>query len=28
MMKKTNDSYCVVFEGERITERYYRDKSG
>jgi hypothetical protein len=27
-MKKTNDSYCVVFEGDRITERYYRDQSG
>jgi hypothetical protein len=27
-MKKTNDSYCVVFRGERILERYYRDKSG
>lgn len=27
-MKKTNDSYCVVFQGQRTTERYYRDKSG
>jgi hypothetical protein len=27
-MKKTNDSYCVVFQGDRIVERYYRDKSG
>jgi hypothetical protein len=26
-MKKTNDSYCVVFQGDRIAERYYRDKS-
>jgi hypothetical protein len=27
-MKKTNDSYCVVFEGKRTTERYYRDRDG
>jgi hypothetical protein len=27
-MKKTNDSYCVVLHGERIVERYYRDKTG
>ncbi len=27
-MKMTNDSYCVVFEGKRLTERYYRDKAG
>jgi len=27
-MKMTNDSYCVVFEGRRITERYYRDRTG
>jgi len=27
-MKKTNGSYCVVFQGKRTTERYYRDKSG
>ncbi len=27
-MRKTNDSYCVVFQGKRITERYYRDKHG
>ena len=27
-MKKTNDSYCVVFKRDRILERYYRDKSG
>jgi hypothetical protein len=27
-MKKTNDSYCVVFEGKKIVERYYRDNSG
>ena len=27
-MRKTNDSYCVVFQGDRIVERYYRDKSG
>lgn len=27
-MKKTNDSYCVVFKRDRIVERYYRDKSG
>lgn len=27
-MKKTNDSYCIVFRGKRITERYYRDRQG
>ena len=27
-MKKTNDSYCVVFHGKRVTERYYRDEDG
>jgi hypothetical protein len=27
-MKKTSDSHCVVFEGDPIDERYYRDKSG
>ena len=27
-MKMTNDSYCVVFQGKRTTERYYRDKTG
>jgi hypothetical protein len=27
-MKKTNDGYSVVFQGDRIIERYNRDKSG
>jgi|GEM_PF-522103 len=27
-MKMTNDSYCVVFQGKRTTERYYRDSTG
>ncbi len=27
-MRKTNDSYCVVFDGKRMQERYYRDKDG
>jgi hypothetical protein len=27
-MKKTNDTYCIVFNGTNITERYYRDKDG
>ncbi len=27
-MKMTNDTYCVVFQGKRTTERYYRDKDG
>ena len=27
-MKKTNDTYCIVFDGERTHERYYRDKDG
>lgn len=27
-MKMTNDSYCVLFEGKRTTERYYRDETG
>ena len=27
-MKKTNDSYCITFNGERTTERYYRDAYG
>lgn len=27
-MKMTNDTYCVVFRGKRVTERYYRDKAG
>lgn len=25
-MKKTNDTYCIVFEGRSTHERYYRDK--
>jgi hypothetical protein len=24
----TNDSYCIVFQGKRTTERYYRDEAG
>lgn len=28
MVRKTNDSYCVVFRGRTTTERYYRDRSG
>lgn len=28
MMRKTNDSYCVVLRGRRTTERYYRDQAG
>lgn len=24
----TNDTYCVTFKGERVTERYYRDRHG
>ncbi len=27
-MKMTNDTYCVVFQGKRTTERYYRDQTG
>ena len=27
-MKKTNETYCIVFKGKNITERYYRDKDG
>jgi hypothetical protein len=27
-LKKTNDTYCVVFRGKTITERYYRDEEG
>jgi hypothetical protein len=27
-MEKTNDIYCVVFQGRRMTERYYRDQAG
>ncbi len=27
-MRKTNDTYCVVFEGRRTRERYYRDQKG
>ena len=27
-MKMTNDTYCVTFTGERVTERYYRDRHG
>ena len=28
MMKKTNDTYCVVLQGKRTVERYYRDADG
>ena len=27
-MKLTNDTYCVAFSGQRISERYYRDQAG
>ena len=27
-MKMTNDTYCVVLEGRRTRERYYRDPDG
>lgn len=27
-MKMTNDTYCVVLQGEGIRERYYRDARG
>ncbi len=27
-MKKTNDTYCITFNGKRTTERYYRDANG
>lgn len=27
-MKKTNDAYCIVFQGKRVRERYYRDADG
>lgn len=27
-MRKTNDSFCVVFQGTRVVERYYRDEEG
>lgn len=27
-MKMTNDTYCVVFRGKGIQERYYRDARG
>jgi hypothetical protein len=28
MVKKTNDTYCVVLRGQRMEERYYRDRDG
>jgi hypothetical protein len=28
MMKMTNDTYCVVLRGKKMSERYYRDQSG
>jgi len=28
LMKMTNDTYCVLLQGRRIAERYYRDKDG
>jgi hypothetical protein len=27
-VKMTNDTYCVVFRGKGITERYHRDGKG
>ena len=27
-MKKTNDTYSILFETNRTTERYYRDGTG
>ncbi len=27
-MKMTNDTYCVVLQGKRTAERYYRDTIG
>jgi hypothetical protein len=27
-MRMTNDTYCIVFNGKRIHERYYRDDTG
>jgi len=27
-VKKTNDTYCIVFRGKSVTERYYRDQDG
>lgn len=27
-MRKTNDTYCIVVRGARLTERYYRDRDG
>ncbi len=27
-MKKSNDTYSVLFQGRRSTERYYRDSRG
>ena len=27
-MRMTNDSYCIVFEGRRTRERYWRDSDG
>jgi hypothetical protein len=27
-VKKTNDTYCIIFKSKNITERYYRDKDG
>lgn len=27
-VRKTNDTYCIVFKGKSITERYYRDEAG
>jgi hypothetical protein len=27
-MKMTNDTYCIVLQGNRITGRYYRDRDG
>jgi hypothetical protein len=27
-MRMTNDTYCIVFNGRRIHERYYRDDTG
>ena len=27
-MKKSNDTYSILFRAKRVTERYYRDSSG
>jgi hypothetical protein len=27
-MRMTNDTYCIVVNGKRIHERYYRDDTG